>query len=161
MCSLLDQIKAGDKITILVPGGRGLHGREYAQRTGRAVMRGPAGWVLSMGGPHGTPGVACEENILHVPRLKYGLKVWGKPTESVTLGVFYPLAGYVDASLNDYLAMWTGEQRPPERGEWFLFGAHIVALQAPCNLKTSYCIARVAKVEKVTSYQEVQPQARM
>ena len=35
-------------------------------RTGRAVMRGPCGWVLNMGGPHGTPAVATEETIEQV-----------------------------------------------------------------------------------------------
>lgn len=36
------------------------------QHTGRAVMRGPAGWVLNMGGPHGRPGIASDENVVKV-----------------------------------------------------------------------------------------------
>ena len=35
-------------------------------RIGRAVLRGPCGWVLNMGGPHGTPAVATEETIEQV-----------------------------------------------------------------------------------------------
>jgi hypothetical protein len=35
-------------------------------RTGRAVMRCPCGWVLNMGGPHGTPAVATEETLVKV-----------------------------------------------------------------------------------------------
>ena len=33
---------------------------------GRAVMRGPAGWVLNLGGPHGVPGIASEKNVVWV-----------------------------------------------------------------------------------------------
>lgn len=36
------------------------------QRTGRAVMRGPAGWVLNMGGAHGTPAIATPDNVTKV-----------------------------------------------------------------------------------------------
>jgi hypothetical protein len=56
--TILDHIKNGDRVTIRTP-----HGQE---RTGRAVMRGPYGWVLNMGGPHGTPGIATDENIVKV-----------------------------------------------------------------------------------------------
>lgn len=51
-------IKAGCRVTIVTPHGQ--------QRTGRAVMRGPAGWVLNLGGKHGTPGIASETNVLMV-----------------------------------------------------------------------------------------------
>jgi hypothetical protein len=63
---LLDAIRAGDKVTILVYAGGGSRNPEYKQKTGRAVMRGPAGWVLNMGGPHGTPGIATDENIVKI-----------------------------------------------------------------------------------------------
>jgi hypothetical protein len=65
---VLGSIKAGDKVTILVPAGIGRDGQEWKPKTGRAVMRGPHGWVLNMGGPHGTPGVASPENIVKVVR---------------------------------------------------------------------------------------------
>lgn len=51
-------IKAGCRVTIVTSHGQ--------QRTGRAVMRGPAGWVLNLGGKHGTPGIASETNVLMV-----------------------------------------------------------------------------------------------
>jgi len=52
-------IRCGDKVTIINRFGQ--------ERTGRAVMRSSAGgWVLNMGGPHGTPALADEENITRV-----------------------------------------------------------------------------------------------
>lgn len=65
---LLSMIRPGDKVTIMVhAGGIGKH-MEWKETTGRAVMRGPAGWVLNMGGRYGTPGIADEENIVRVRR---------------------------------------------------------------------------------------------
>jgi hypothetical protein len=58
MPGILDAIRAGDRVTITNRFGQ--------ERTGRAVMRGPAGWVLNMGGPHGTPAIASDENIVKV-----------------------------------------------------------------------------------------------
>lgn len=58
--SILEYIRPGDRVTILTPHGQ--------QRTGRAVMRGPAGWVLNMGGKYGTPGIATNDNITKVSR---------------------------------------------------------------------------------------------
>lgn len=43
-----------------------IRNRFNQERTGRAVMLGPAGWVLNMGGPHGTPAVATWETIVAV-----------------------------------------------------------------------------------------------
>jgi hypothetical protein len=51
-------IQPGDRVTIVNRFGQ--------QRTGRAVMRGPHGWVLNMGGPHGTPDIGDNENIVKV-----------------------------------------------------------------------------------------------
>ena len=57
----LSDIRAGDRITIRTPQGQ--------ERTGRVVMRSSAGgWVLNMGGAHGTPGLADERNIVKVRR---------------------------------------------------------------------------------------------
>lgn len=58
--SVLDTIKAGDRVTIRTPHGSIL--------TGKAVMRGPAGWVLNLGGAHGTPGIASAANLVKVTR---------------------------------------------------------------------------------------------
>lgn len=63
-----EQIKHGDKVTILVPNGFGRFGQEWKEKTGRVIMRGPAGWVLNMGGPHGTPGIASERNFVKAVR---------------------------------------------------------------------------------------------
>lgn len=63
---LLKSIKAGDRVTILVPNGIGRFGVEWKQATGRAVMLGTCGWVLNMGGRYGTPGVATEANLVSV-----------------------------------------------------------------------------------------------
>jgi hypothetical protein len=70
MNEILDNIKPGDRVTILVPAGRGRNGQEYKESTGRAVMRGPAGWVLNMGGRYGTPGIACEDNLVRVRKAR-------------------------------------------------------------------------------------------
>lgn len=61
-----DSIRPGSRVTIMVPAGIGRSGVEYKPKSGRAVMRGPAGWVLNMGGPHGTPGIATPENTVKV-----------------------------------------------------------------------------------------------
>jgi len=64
--ALLDVIRAGDRVIIV--------DRFGVQRSGRAVMRGPAGWVLNMGGRYGTPGIATHENTTRVrkPRARKG-----------------------------------------------------------------------------------------
>ena len=53
-----DSIGHGDRVTF-----RDRFGQE---RTGKAVMRGPAGWVLNMGGAHGTPAVPSADSITKV-----------------------------------------------------------------------------------------------
>ncbi len=65
MTLTLAEVKAGDRVTILIPNGIGRNGIEYKPKSGRAVM--PAscgGWVLDMGGAYGTPGVATEKNFV-------------------------------------------------------------------------------------------------
>lgn len=61
-----DSIQIGDRVTVRVPAGVGRNGQEWSEKTGRAVMRGPHGWVLNLGGRHGTPGVATLENFVRV-----------------------------------------------------------------------------------------------
>jgi hypothetical protein len=56
--SILDEIRAGDKVTIRLPKGQ--------EWTGSAVMRGDYGWVLNMGGKHGSPAIADEANVVRV-----------------------------------------------------------------------------------------------
>lgn len=56
--NLTDVVRPGDRVTIVDRFGN--------RRAGRAVMFGPAGWVLNMGGRHGTPAIANESNIVKV-----------------------------------------------------------------------------------------------
>ena len=58
---IVEAIRPGDRVTII---------NRFGQKsTGRAVMRSSSGgWVLNMGGPHGTPGIASEENIVSVKK---------------------------------------------------------------------------------------------
>lgn len=79
---LVDSIRHGDKVTILVPAGFGRGGQEWEPRSGRAVMRGPAGWVLNLGGAHGTPGIASARNIVSVRRSNPGKKPRPRKGES-------------------------------------------------------------------------------
>lgn len=58
--SILDAIRAGDRVRIVNRFGQ--------EHEGRAVMRGPGGWVLNMGGRHGTPAIATADNITKVRR---------------------------------------------------------------------------------------------
>ena len=60
---LIDAVEHGDRVTILTPQGQ--------ERTGKAVMRSSVGgWVLNMGGPHGTPGLADDRNVVKVRKAK-------------------------------------------------------------------------------------------
>jgi len=68
-----DKIKPGSRVTILVPNGKRIDWKtrqvvqEWKESTGRAVMRSATGgWVLNMGGPHGTPGLADPDNTVAV-----------------------------------------------------------------------------------------------
>lgn len=69
---MFERIKVGSRVTILVPNGLRINWttrkteQEWKESTGRAVMRGPAGWVLNMGGRFGTPGIATPENTVAV-----------------------------------------------------------------------------------------------
>jgi hypothetical protein len=64
-------IERGDRVTILVPSGIGRSGVEYRRRSGVAVMHSATGgWVLNMGGAHGTPGLADENNTVAVRKVK-------------------------------------------------------------------------------------------
>lgn len=55
-------IGPGDRVTIINRFGQ--------EHSGKAVMKGPAGWVLNMGGPHGTPAIADERNVVKVKKAK-------------------------------------------------------------------------------------------
>lgn len=64
-----EDIKAGDRVTILVPAGLGLFGQEWKESTGRCVMNSShGGYVLNMGGRYGVPGVCNHENFVKATR---------------------------------------------------------------------------------------------
>lgn len=67
---MLDSIKCGSKVTILIPAGLGIRNgktfQEWKPKTGKAIFQGPGGWVLNMGGRHGIPGIATSQNIVRV-----------------------------------------------------------------------------------------------
>jgi hypothetical protein len=61
-------IRPGSTLEFLRPNGIGRNGVEYKTSRGRAVLRGPYGWVVNTGGRYGTPAVVTEENFLRVVR---------------------------------------------------------------------------------------------
>jgi hypothetical protein len=75
--SIIDTIRPGDRVTILVSAGlrfdrqSGKVVQEYKRATGRAVMRSSAGgWLLDLGGRYGRPGLADAANVVAVARLR-------------------------------------------------------------------------------------------
>jgi hypothetical protein len=86
---LLESSKVGDRITILIPNGRGVRGQEWKQATGRCVivpnpildMGRPSNVVLNMGGNHGTPGVADERNIVRIGKRIATPEITDQPRE--------------------------------------------------------------------------------
>ena len=63
MPRLIDTIRHGDKVTIV--------DRFNQLRTGKAVMKSShGGWVLNMGGPYGTPGLADDRNVVKVGKAR-------------------------------------------------------------------------------------------
>ena len=56
--TLYSTIKPRSMVTIVTQHGQMLKGR--------AVMLGPAGWVLNLGGRHGTPCIASVDNVVGV-----------------------------------------------------------------------------------------------
>lgn len=67
---LLASIRPGDRVTILISNGIGRNGIEWKEKTGRCVVAPNGGSqinaVLNMGGPHGTPGVAADRNLVRI-----------------------------------------------------------------------------------------------
>lgn len=58
----INTIRVGDRVTIVNRFGQ--------EQTGRVVMRGPAGWVLNLGGRYGTPGIANASNIVKIRKAR-------------------------------------------------------------------------------------------
>lgn len=53
-----ERIRPGSRVTIL--------DRFNKRHTGWVVMKGPAGWVINMGGKYGTPAIASPSNTVRV-----------------------------------------------------------------------------------------------
>ena len=49
------------------------------------------------------------------------------------------------------VAIFSGEKRPPQAGEWYISGAIPDAYRAPNDLTSSYHIAKLVLVETVTT----------
>ncbi len=109
---LVDTIRPRDKVTILTPQGQ--------ERTGRAVMRGDYGWVLNMGGRHGTPGIASDENIVRVVHMKP--KTRENPAGDRKMAVSNTEAErrirWLDAFTEGYMdaALWSSHDESDESG---------------------------------------------
>jgi len=71
---LIAQIRPGDTVWFVNRFGFGKSG------CGRAVMSNPVGWVLNMGGRHGTPQVVTADNITAVPNRWRNKKLIGHPS---------------------------------------------------------------------------------
>ena len=55
---MFKDIHIGDSVTMITPQGQELRGK--------AVMKGPHGWVINTGGRHGTPRVVSESNFVRM-----------------------------------------------------------------------------------------------
>lgn len=75
--------------------------------------------------------------------------------EKLQVGNHYPLAagerveGY---DHKDCRVRYTGDQRPPKKGEWFLSGAKIEAYQALWDFTVVYPIGTLVKGKTVTRW---------
>ena len=65
---VFQEIGVGDTVEYSAYAGWGQRGPEFKPATGRAVMKGPEGWVLNIGGKHGRTAVVNEENFLGIKR---------------------------------------------------------------------------------------------
>jgi len=59
-----NNLRPGQHIAFLIPGGIGRNGREWSRKTGRVVMAFSTHVVVNAGGRHGTPRVVSGENFL-------------------------------------------------------------------------------------------------
>ena len=55
---MFEDIHIGDTVYFSTP--------HTAEMKGRAVMKGPAGWVVNAGGKHGTPKVVSDRNFIRL-----------------------------------------------------------------------------------------------
>ena len=122
---LIDSVRPGDRVTII--------NRFDQKSTGRAVMpaKGGIGWVLNMGGAHGTPGIATDENTVAVRHMNKPPALFGKCAAELAL-VAQELAGCsrkadagdIDTFFN--LNMFCQQANPDVKAEWHA-AEHILA----------------------------------
>jgi hypothetical protein len=60
---------------------------------------------------------------------------------------FLRVEGYINQKIR---GVWTGELRPPKKGEYYISGAIPQAYKAHGNLACSYHIAKLVEVEEKT-----------
>lgn len=87
---IVDQIRPGDTVTFRDRFGRACKGK--------AVMFGPSGWVLNMGGKYGTPAVVNESKIEKVTRSRsaasgYASRVLGKQNPATAYEIYNEKTG--------------------------------------------------------------------
>lgn len=73
--------------------------------------------------------------------------------EKLSIKGFYPVEG----KPQNIRAAWTGEKRPPKKGEYYLSGSAITAYRAYEDLTSSFHIARLYEVERVEFWRPVRP----
>jgi hypothetical protein len=60
--------------------------------------------------------------------------------------IYYPIAAEENYHIRrEFHAVWTGEIRPPRKGEWFLSGAIVEAYKAHSDLNQSLHIAQLMR----------------
>lgn len=87
---IVDQIRPGDTVTFRDRFGKACKGK--------AVMFGPSGWVLNMGGKYGTPAVVNESKIEKVTRSRsaasgYASRVLGKQNPATAYEIYNEKTG--------------------------------------------------------------------
>ena len=66
---------------------------------------------------------------------------------------YYPLKDFHPLwRTHRLMAKWSGEKRPPKKGQWYLSGAVIEAYQAKRDLDAPYPIAEIYSTREVKSY---------
>ena len=74
--------------------------------------------------------------------------------EKLRRGKLYPCHDWIPnwrENGNNVRARWTGEKRPPRKGEWYLSGSIIEAYRAANDLLTPYHIAELVKTRTIVT----------
>jgi hypothetical protein len=78
--------------------------------------------------------------------------------EPLRRGVFYRAADYDPKVMEltrrwGYMVRWTGEHRPPRKGEWYLSGAIIEGYKAKNDLSDAFHIGQLCRVKRRVVYE--------